>query len=90
VQKLELAKAGLRRGTICHWQQPFGNHFAVILNVTWPPLNDVVLFSIMTSSNFPGFVNDAIIRTGPNDYAFLKRDTVIDLRHVHRPRCRRS
>jgi hypothetical protein len=64
VQKLELAKAGLKRGSICHWQQPFGNHFAVILNLDWPPPNDVVLFSIMTSSKFPGFVKSEIIRTG--------------------------
>jgi hypothetical protein len=83
VQKLELAKAGLKRGSICHWQQPFGNHVAVILNLDWPPPNDVVLFSIMTSSKFPGFVKSEIIRTGPGDYAFLTRETVIDLRHVH-------
>lgn len=37
----------------------------------------------MTSSPFPTFVNDQIIRTGPSDYAFLTKDTVIDLRHVH-------
>jgi hypothetical protein len=83
VQKLQLAKAGLKRGSICHWQQPFGNHFAVILNLDWPPPNDVVLFSIMTSSKFPGFTDSDIIRIGPMDYSFLTRDTVIDLRHVH-------
>jgi hypothetical protein len=83
VQKLQLAKAGLKRGSICHWQQPFGNHFAVVLNLDWPPPNDVVLFSIMTSSKFPGFVNRDIIRTGPADYAFLTKDTVIDLRNIH-------
>jgi hypothetical protein len=83
VQKLELAKVALKRGSICHWQQPFGNHFAVILNLDWPPADDVVLFSIMTSSKFPTFVNDQIIRTGPSDYGFLTRDTVIDLRQVH-------
>jgi hypothetical protein len=60
VEKLQLAKAGLKRGSICHWQQPFGDHFAVILNLDWPPPNDVVLFSIMTSSKFPGFVNSDI------------------------------
>ena len=37
----------------------------------------------MTSSMFPGFVNTDIIRTGPADYAFLTKDTVIDLRNVH-------
>jgi hypothetical protein len=83
VEKLQLAKAGQKRGSICHWQQPFGDHFAVILNLDWPPPNDVVLFSIMTSSKFPGFVNSDIIRTGPADYAFLTKDTVIDLRNVH-------
>jgi hypothetical protein len=83
VQKLQLAKAGLKRGSICHWQQSFGNHFAVILNLDWPPPNDVVLFSIMTSSKFPGFVDSDIIRTGPADYAFLPKETVIDLRNVH-------
>jgi len=83
VQKLQLAKAGLKRGSICHWQQPFGNHFAVILNLEWPPPDDVVLFSIMTSSSFPSFVNNEIIRTGPGDYQFLNRDTVINLRQVH-------
>jgi hypothetical protein len=86
VDKLQLAKAALKRGSICHWQQPFGNHFAVILNLDWPPPNDVVLFSIMTSSKFPGFVNNDIIRTGPADYAFLTKDTVIDLRNVHAAR----
>lgn len=83
MEKLELAKAGLKRGSICHWQQPFGNHFAVILNLDWPPADDVVLFSIMTSSTFPAFVNNQIIRTGPSDYGFLTKDTVIDLRQVH-------
>lgn len=83
MDKLQLAKAGLKRGSICHWEQPFGNHFAVILNVEWPPSDDVVFFSIMTSSRFPGFVENAIIRTGPSDYGFLTKDTVIDLRHVH-------
>jgi hypothetical protein len=83
VQKLQLAKAALKRGRICHWQQPFGNHLAVILNLDWPPPDDFVLFSIMTSSKFPSFVNNAIIRTGPGEYGFLNRDTVIDLREVH-------
>jgi hypothetical protein len=83
LQKLQLAKAALKRGSICHWQQPFGNHFAVILNLDWPPPDDVVLFSIMTSSKFPSFVNNAIIRTGPSEYEFLNKDTVIDLREVH-------
>jgi hypothetical protein len=83
VQKLQLAKAALKRGSICHWHQPFGNHFAVILNLEWPPPDDVVLFSIMTSSKFPSFVNKEIIRTGPSDYGFLNKDTVIDLREVH-------
>ena len=83
MQKLQLAQAGLKRGSICHWQQPFGNHFAVILNLDWPPPDDVVLFSIMTSSRFPGFIDKDIIRTGPADYSFLTKDTVIDLRHVH-------
>lgn len=83
MEKLQLAKALLKRGSICHWQQPFGNHFAVILNLDWPPADDVVLFSIMTSSKFPGFVDRDIIRTGPSDYEFLTKDTVIDLRNVH-------
>jgi hypothetical protein len=83
LQKLQLAKAALKRGSICHWQQPFGNHFAVILNLEWPPPDDIVLFSIMTSSKFPSFVNNEIIRTGPSEYGFLNRDTVIDLREVH-------
>jgi hypothetical protein len=74
LQKLQLAKATLKRGSICHWQQPFGNHFAVILNLEWPPLDDVVLFSIMTSSKFPSFINNEVIRTGPNDYGFLNKD----------------
>jgi hypothetical protein len=83
VEKLQLAKAALKRGSICHWEQPFGNHFAVILNLRWPPSDDVVFFSIMTSSKFPGFVENEIIRTGPRDYGFLTKETVIDLRHVH-------
>ncbi|MEA2337611.1 MAG: hypothetical protein QOE82_1618 [Thermoanaerobaculia bacterium] len=37
----------------------------------------------MTSSKFPGFVDRDIIRTGPSDYEFLTKDTVIDLRNVH-------
>ncbi|MGH9424091.1 MAG: hypothetical protein ACRD3J_29225 [Thermoanaerobaculia bacterium] len=85
MQKLQLAKAGLTRGCICHWQQPFGNHFAVILNLAWPPGDDVVLFSIMTSNirRFPDSVSNEIIRTGPKDYSFLSIDTVINLREVH-------
>lgn len=83
MQKLQLAQAGLKRGCICHWEQSFGPHFAIILNLEWPPADDIVLFSIMTSSWFPEFVNNQIIRTGPEDYGFLDRPTVIDLRQVH-------
>lgn len=85
VEKLQLAKLLLRRGSVCHWRQSFGNHFAVILNLDWPPPEDVVLFSIMTSktAKFPPSVDNQIIRTGPSDYSFLTMDTVIDLREVH-------
>jgi hypothetical protein len=85
VDKLQLAKIGLKRGSICHWQQPFGPHFAIILNLDWPPADDVVLFSIMTSktSKFPSSVDSEIIRTGNHDYSFLTLPTVIDLRQVH-------
>ena len=37
----------------------------------------------MTSSKFPASVNHEIVRTGPHDYGFLNRDTVIDLRQLH-------
>lgn len=84
-QKLHLIQGTLKRGSICHWQQPFGPHFAVILNNAWPPPDDVVLFSIMTSktTKYPSLVDDEIIRTGPEEYGFLNVPTVIDLRVVH-------
>ena len=84
-QKLHLIQGTLNRGSICHWQQPFGPHFAVILNNVWPPPDDVVLFSIMTSktSKYPSLVDDEIIRTGPEEYSFLTVPTVLDLRVVH-------
>lgn len=84
-QKLALLKSTLKRGSICHWRQPFGPHFAVILNLDWPPPEDVVYFSIMTSktAKFSSFIEDEIIRTGPKDYPFLSSETVIDLRIVH-------
>ena len=84
-QKLRLIQGALNRGSICHWQQPFGPHFAVILNNVWPPPDDVVLFSIMTSKTlkFPAIVDNEIIRTGPEEYSFLNVPTVIDLRVVH-------
>lgn len=84
-QKLHLIQGALKRGSICHWQQPFGPHFAVILNNVWPPPDDVVLFSIMTSktSKYPSLVDNEIIRTGPGEYGFLNVPTVIDLRVVH-------
>ena len=75
----------MKRGSICHWQQSFGPHLAVILNLDWPPLDDMVFFSIMTSktSKFTASVNNEIIRTGPADYDFLSMDTVINFRVVH-------
>jgi len=84
-QKLRLIQGALNRGSICHWQQPFGPHFAVILNNVWPPSDDVVFFSIMTSktAKYPSVVDNEIIRTGPEEYAFLNVPTVIDLRVVH-------
>ena len=84
-QKLHLIQGTLNRGSICHWQQPFGPYFAVILNNVWPPPDDVVFFSIMTSktSKYPSIVDDEIIRTGPGEYSFLNVSTVIDLRVVH-------
>lgn len=84
-QKLHLVQGTLNRGSICHWQQPFGPHFAVILNNVWPPADDLVFFSIMTSktSKYPSNVDDEIIRTGPEEYGFLNVPTVIDLRVVH-------
>lgn len=85
MDKLQLAKIGLQRGSVCHWQQPFGPHYAVILNLDWPPQDDIVLFSIMTSkiAKFPAVLDSQIIRTGPREYPFLTMDTVIDLRIVH-------
>jgi hypothetical protein len=84
-QKLHLIHVALKRGSICHWQQPFGPHFAIILNNVWPPQDDVVFFSIMTSktSKYPSLVDNEIIRTGPHEYSFLTVPTVIDLRVVH-------
>lgn len=88
MQKLQLAQAALKRGSICHWQQSFGPHFAVILNLEWPPFDDVVLFVIMTSrtGKFPSSLDDQIIRTGPNEYSFLTVATIIDFRQVHQAR----
>lgn len=85
MEKLQLAKLALTRGSICHWKQPFGPHFAVILNLEWPPPDDVVFFSIMTSkvAKFPASVTAQIIRTSPKDYPFLSMETIIDLRQVH-------
>jgi hypothetical protein len=84
-QKHNLLKATLSRGSICYWRQDFGPHFAVILNLDWPPQDDVVYFSIMTSrtEKYSAFLDDQIVRTGPTDYDFLNRDTIIDFRTVY-------
>jgi len=83
-QKLHLIQGTLKRGSICHWQQPFGPHFAVILNNVWPPQDDVALFDHDSkTSKYPSFADQEIIRTGPEEYTFLNVPTVIDLRIVH-------
>lgn len=83
MDKLQLAKIGLTRGSICHWKHPFGPHLAVILNLDWPPPDGVVLFAVMTDgSRFSAIHAAEIIRTGPQDYPFLKKETVINLRQV--------
>lgn len=83
-QKLQLIAKTLHRGIICHWDTDFGRHWAVILNLDLPPKDDTLYFSIFTSNvNAYAYVKNEVIFTGPSDYKFLSKPTVINLRQVH-------
>lgn len=84
---LDDARKSLRRGLVFHaWHDGSGKFkFGVILNGTWPPPDDVVLF-VVTTSQLDFFANGRldtqILRIPGGKYAWFPKDTIVDFRRV--------